>query len=123
MIINLGLPMSILTPIALLSTLPVLFWLNQQQSKLAFYLALAGFALFVAALAITLLVNVPIDNQIRQWTVQSLPPGWETIRDRWEFYHALRTFVSMAGIGFIIGADLIPGKKEPDAAGNTGQGQ
>lgn len=107
MIGNLGLPMSILIPIALLSTLPVLFWLYRQKSMVAFYLMLSGLALFVVALAITLLVNVPIDNQIRQWTVQSLPSGWDTIRDRWEFYHALRTLVSVVGLGFVIGADLI----------------
>jgi hypothetical protein len=106
MISNLGLPMSILMPIALLSTLPVLFWLYRQKSMLAFSLTLFGFALFVVALAITLLVNVPIDNLIRQWTIQSLPSDWETIRDRWEFYHVLRTFVSVVGLGFIIGADL-----------------
>lgn len=112
MISNLGLPMSILMPIALLSTLPVLFWLYRQNSMPAFYLTLCGFALFVVALGITLLVNVPIDNQIRQWTVQSLPSEWEIIRDRWEFYHALRTLASVAGLGFIAGADLLRGKNE-----------
>lgn len=111
MIDNLGVPMSILIPIALLSTLPVLFWLYQQRSMPAFYLTLTGFVLFLVALAITLIVNVPIDNQIRQWTVQSLPSDWETIRDRWELYHALRTLASAAGFGFVLGADLIPGKQ------------
>lgn len=112
MINNLGLPMSILMPIALLSTLPVLYWLYQQKSMLAFYLTLSGFVLFIVALLITLLVNVPIDNQIRQWTVQSLPSEWETIRNRWDLFHALRTLVSVVGLGFVIGADLIRGKYE-----------
>lgn len=112
MINNLGLPMSILMPIALLSTLPVLYWLYQQKSMLAFYLTLSGFVLFIVALLITLLVNVPIDNQIRQWTVQSLPSEWETIRNRWDLFHALRTLVSVVGLGFVVGADLIRGKYE-----------
>ncbi|NLG71535.1 MAG: DUF1772 domain-containing protein [Chloroflexi bacterium] len=112
MIRNLGLPMSILLPAALLSTLPVLFWLYQQKSMLAFSLTLCGFMLFVIALLITLLVNVPIDNQITQWTVQSLPAGWETIRDRWEFFHTLRTLASAAGLGFVIGAVLVRDKDE-----------
>src|SRR5690606_13713446 len=109
---NLGLPMSILMPVALLSTLPVLYWLYQQKSMLAFSLTLIGFALFVIALVTTLLVNVPIDNLIRQWTVQSLPSDWESIRDRWDFFHVLRTLLSAAGLGFIIGANLIRGKDE-----------
>lgn len=112
MISNLGVPMSILVPIALLSTLPVLFWLYRQKSMLTFYLTLFGFSLFVVALVITLAVNVPIDNQIRHWTVQSLPAGWESIRDRWELFHGLRTLASVVGLGFIVGANLIRGKKE-----------
>jgi hypothetical protein len=110
MIGNLALPMSILMPVAFLSTLPVLFWLYRQKSMLAFYLTLGGLALFVVALAITLMVNVPIDNQIKQWTVQTLPPDWETIRDRWEFYHTFRTFISLSGLALIVGAALIPRK-------------
>jgi len=110
MIGNLALPMSILMPIALLSTFPALFLLYQQKSMLAFYLTLGGLVLFVVAVAITLVVNVPIDNQIKQWTVQTLPPNWEAIRDRWEFYHAVRTFVSLGGLALIVGAALIPRK-------------
>jgi uncharacterized membrane protein len=110
MIENLALPMSILMPITFLSTLPVLFWLYRQKSMLAFYLTLGGLALFVVATAITLIVNVPIDNQIKQWTVQTLPSDWEAIRDRWEFYHTLRTFVSLGSLALIVGAALLPRK-------------
>src|SRR5262245_40191630 len=67
MIGNLGLPMSILMPLTILSTILVLFLLYQQKSIPAFYLTLGGLALFIVALAMTLLVNVPIDNQIQQW--------------------------------------------------------
>ena len=68
--------------------------------------------LTVAPWQALLLVNVPIDNQITQWTVQSLPAGWETIRDRWEFFHTLRTLASAAGLGFVIGAVLVRDKDE-----------
>jgi uncharacterized membrane protein len=110
MIGNLALPMSILMPITFLSTLPVLFLLYRQKSMPAFYLTLCGLALFVVATAITLMVNVPIDNQIKQWTVQTLPSDWQTIRDRWEFYHTLRTFVSLGSLALIVGAALLPRK-------------
>jgi uncharacterized membrane protein len=111
MIGNLAVPMSILMPLALLSTLPVLFLLYRQKSMPAFYLTLGGLALFVVALAITLLVNVPIDDQLMQWTAQTLPSDWEAVRDRWEFYHVLRTFVSLGGLALVVGAALIT--KEP----------
>lgn len=106
MIGNLALPMSILMPAALLSILPVLFVLFRRRNIAAFFLAVAGLLLFVLALVITLKVNVPIDNQIRQWTVTTLPSDWQAIRDRWEFYHGLRTFASLAGLACVFGSVL-----------------
>jgi hypothetical protein len=55
--------------------------------------------LLVVALVITLSVNVPIDYAIDRWTVETLPADWMSIRNRWEVFHAARTFVSMAGFG------------------------
>jgi uncharacterized membrane protein len=106
MIANLALPMSILMPAALLSMLPVLFVLFRRRNMAAFFLAVAGLLLFVLALVITLAVNVPIDNQIRQWTVTTLPSDWQAIRDRWEFYHGLRTFASLAGFACTLASAL-----------------
>jgi hypothetical protein len=67
--------MAILMPAAILATLPVLFLLYRRRSA-ALYPTLAGFALFVIALAVTLIVEVPIGNQIEAWTVASLPAKW-----------------------------------------------
>jgi hypothetical protein len=39
--------------------------------------------------------TVPIDRQILTWTVETLPPDASAIRDRWEFYHGLRTLISL----------------------------
>jgi len=107
MIANLALSMAILVPIALLSTLPVLYFLYRQKSMKAFYLTLIGLLFFIIALLVTLLVNVPIDNQIKQWTVSTLPSDWEVIRDRWQLYHTIRTFVSLIGLGFVLSGALI----------------
>lgn len=105
MISNLALPMAILMPVALLSSLAVLYVLFWKRST-AFYLTLIGFLLMIVALLITLLVNVPIDNQINEWTVTTLPAGWQDIRDRWEFYHTLRTFISLVSLGFVLAGAL-----------------
>src|SRR4051812_4605456 len=32
--------------------------------------------MFLLALLVTLVVNVPIDNEIRQWTIATLPSDW-----------------------------------------------
>jgi uncharacterized membrane protein len=104
MIRNLGMVMAILMPAGMLATLGVLYLTYRRHSK-AFYLTLAGFLLSVVALSITLIVEVPIDNLIEQWTVNSLPENWRELRDRWEFFHAIRTWISVVGIGlFLAGA-------------------
>jgi hypothetical protein len=74
-------------------------------AELAFIFAfLAGAALLVVALVITLSVNVPIDDAINRWTVDTLPSDWTSIRNRWEAYHAARTLISLAGFGFVLAA-------------------
>jgi uncharacterized membrane protein len=107
MIRNLAWPMRILVPAAILSALPVLFLSFRRGPAVAFYLEAAGLLLFVAALLITLRVNVPIDNQIKQWTLATLPSNWEGTRDRWELYHSLRTFASLGGLGCALASALL----------------
>ena len=98
MIQNLGVPMAILLPLALLSALVTLLlvWLGGRMA--AFWWLLAGFLLMVAALAVTLLVEVPIDNRIEGWTAATLPGDWRSIQARWELFHTIRTFLSIAAV-------------------------
>ncbi|WP_043097016.1 anthrone oxygenase family protein [Kallotenue papyrolyticum] len=105
MIANLGPVMAILMPLALLSTIPVL-WLQARWRSRILYATLAGLALFVVALLITLIVEVPIDNQIRAWTVATLPADWQALRDRWEVFHELRSWASVVGLALIVGGAL-----------------
>ena len=105
MIGNLGTIMTILVPAALLTTLPVLYLLYRRRSP-AFYTTLGGFAFFVVALLITLFVEVPLDMEFETWTVATLPANWEQLRDRWEWYHVIRSWVSVAGLALLLAAAL-----------------
>jgi Domain of unknown function (DUF1772) len=67
---------------------------------------LVGVGLLVAALVMTLTVNVPIDRAIDRWTVDTLPPDWATSRDRWQTYHTSRTLASLVGFGCALAASL-----------------
>jgi uncharacterized membrane protein len=98
MIQNLGVPMAILLPLALLSALLTLALLWPGGRTAAFWWLLAGLLLMVAALVITLAVEVPIDNQIKTWTVATLPGDWRSIQARWELFHTIRTFLSIAAV-------------------------
>ena len=98
MIRNLGVPMAILLPLALLCALVTLALLWRAGRTAAFWWLLAGFLLMVAALVITLAVEVPIDNQIETWTATTLPADWRSIQTRWELFHTIRTFLSIAAV-------------------------
>lgn len=98
MIHNLGGPMAILLPLALLSALITLALLWRGGRAAAFWWLAAGFLLMVAALVITLVVEVPIDNQIKAWTAATLPSDWRSTQARWELFHTIRTFLSIAAV-------------------------
>ena len=98
MIRNLGGPMAILLPLALLSALVTLALLRPHRHAAAFWWLAAGFLLMAAALVITLAVEVPIDNQIQDWTAATLPADWRSIQSRWELWHTIRTFTSIAAV-------------------------
>src|SRR5215475_6361116 len=73
---NLAVPMSILMPLSLISALILLALLPKRS--MAFVLGVTGFVLMGCALVVTLAVEVPIDNQIKEWAVTTLPANWET---------------------------------------------
>ena len=98
MIRNLGVPMAILLPLALLSALITLALLWRGGRGAPFWWLLAGFLLMVAALVITLAVEVPIDNKIEVWTAATLPGDWRSIQSRWEAFHTIRSFLSIAAV-------------------------
>jgi len=107
MIQNSAWPMRTLDPAAMLSTLPVLYCLLRRRTAGAFYLTLAGLVFSLVALSITLLVNVPINHQMMQWTPATLPSNWQTLRSDWQFFHAIRTLASLAGLGCVLASTLL----------------
>ena len=105
-LVNLGGPMALLLPAAVVSALPVLTDSYRRRRGVSFGLALAGLGLLLVALGITLTVNVPIDGNIAGWTVATLPSDWMRVRDRWEMYHGARTAASVTGFGCALAASL-----------------
>jgi hypothetical protein len=97
---NLAVPMRIIMPSCILFMF-LEIWFHPRKKSPPFYFSLLSLVLIIAALVITLGVEVPIDNQIKEWTAETAPIDWEAIRDRWEFFHGLRTFVSLCAFGFL----------------------
>ena len=121
MIHNLAVPMAILMPVALLSALTALALLWPARSAPAWRWLLAGCLLMVAALAVTLLVEVPFDNQIKTWTVQTLPADWRSIQSRWELFHTIRTMLSIAAVAAVAISALTPHPRRAAAAADQSE--
>jgi len=98
-IANVAVPMRFIMPSGVLLILLSLFLYERKKSK-AFYFGILSFVLIILVLLITLLVLVPIDNNIKEWTASSIPQNWEVTRDKWKLFHAVRTFASLISFAF-----------------------
>jgi hypothetical protein len=103
---NLGGVMGVLYPVALLSFVPVLVLDLVFGCRAAFVLAFLAFALFVLALVVTMVVEVPIVKRIRGWSVDAMPPDWQSLRDRWVSFHLLRVVPGIVGVALAVGGAL-----------------
>ena len=86
-------------------------WLYPEKKSPGFFLNVAACLLIIVALLITLLVEVPVDNQIKTWTAETVPPDWQATRERWQYFHTARTFASLASFGSLAIAIIFPKSK------------
>ena len=89
--------MTILMPASFLSMVSVLL-MSYSDHPAAFYLTLTAFALLIIALLVTVLVEVPIVQQIVTWTPSTLPDNWQQLRDRWGKFHIIRIIAGVSGL-------------------------
>jgi len=104
-IANVANPMRFIMPGCIL-LLIVYSWMSYGTGRMRFYFIAASLALMLVSLLITLLVEVPIDNEIKTWTATTIPGNWTDIRERWAGFHTLRTLTSLGsfacfGIGIL----------------------
>lgn len=99
--LNLGPLMTVLMPIALLSAVPTLV-LSFGTRPATFAFTIAGLALYVLALLVTLIIEVPIANRIKSWTEPTLPTDWQRQRDRWASVHIIRVASGIGGLGLLV---------------------
>jgi uncharacterized membrane protein len=103
---NLGRVMQGLFPIALLSFVPVLVLDVVFGCRASLILGIVAFALFVLALVVTMVIEVPIVKRIRGWTLDTMPADWQAVRDRWVSYHLLRVIPGIAGVALLVAGAL-----------------
>ncbi|SDD69193.1 DUF1772 domain-containing protein [Niabella drilacis] len=90
---NVATPMRILMPATLL--LQLLLCISFWKQRPVFYFFAVSFIFMIISLLITLIVEVPIDNQIRTWTAATIPDSWTALRATWKQFHCFRTLTSI----------------------------
>ena|ERR1700744_1229028 len=98
---NMAPMMTVLMPAALLAMIPVLIGSYGVHPRV-FSLYAAAFILFIVALAVTVLVEVPIVKEISTWTVATLPANWQQVRDRWVRFHVIRVVGGLASLVLLL---------------------
>src|SRR4051812_120758 len=86
MIDNLATVMAVLMIAAVLVGVAAVALLFRVGSTTAGWLAALALLMMIGVLVITLAIEVPIDNQIKNWTTPTLPADWQEIRARWSAF-------------------------------------
>lgn len=75
----------------------------------------AALILMVITLIITVGIEVPIDNQIKTWTPETLPSHWTELRSTWDRFHTLRTITSILSfVSLSVGVILNTGHRHTE---------
>ena len=104
-IANVAIPMRIIMPATLLFLLWSM-WNAYKINRPVFYLYTISFVLMLVTLLITVGVEVPVDNRIKTWTVNTIPDNWYSLRQTWAGFHTARTFTSIGSFTFYIAGML-----------------
>ena len=71
------------------------------------WLVLGAFVLLVLVFVTSLAINVPINGDQADWSVQAPPADWADIRDRWQLAHVVRTVCAVLAFTLLTAAALI----------------
>jgi hypothetical protein len=89
--------LSVVTAVALVVLL-------RRPRDAAFWLSAVAAACLVTAFVVTIVVQLPINTAIEDWSIRHPPADWRHQRDRWEDWHTLRAWASVAALGCLIAA-------------------
>ena len=100
--------MPILGLITILLTLTSAF-LQKKEKTIFITLLIATVFLIISGLT-TKFGNQPINSIVIAWDMNSPPPNWEELREKWWTFHKIRTAAGFAGLCLIIWTQMKKGK-------------
>lgn len=95
-----------------------LLMLNRSSRTVRSVYALIALACNLAQTSITMRRTVPIDREIKEWSLETLPKWWPDLRNRWARNHRQRTLFALAGLSFQILA-VVPARPARSEARNA----
>ncbi|RUR79606.1 hypothetical protein PCC6912_31420 [Chlorogloeopsis fritschii PCC 6912] len=81
---------------ALLAAIVLTFLVRKRRTAFRFTL-LGTICLVIAFPVIFFAFTEPVNAQVRQWTVDTIPADWMRWRDQWEYSHAARFVFQLIG--------------------------
>jgi membrane associated rhomboid family serine protease len=86
-----------LTEIGAIAAVLVLAVLVRQRTRSLWLTLIAAVCLLVAFGVVWLVFTSVVNAETARWTAATIPPDWARWRTRWEFSHALRFALHLAG--------------------------
>lgn len=76
---------------------PLLSFLVRKQRP-ALWWTLAGTVCFASAFIVFLAFTEPMNREILQWSIKSVPADWTRVRNQWEYSHVARFILQLIGL-------------------------
>ena len=93
-------------PLPTIVTLSVLFTATSafvcRRERRNLYLLIAAAGCMIAVALITAFGNVPINNQIKTWSISSPPSAWIDLSAEWWRFQSARTVAAICGLSLLI---------------------
>ena len=103
----LGAAMPVWYAFSLLLTLAVTIFAHAAGTR-AWWLALVSTSLFALIIVYTLLLPVPINNQIARLDPHAPPANWRELRSRWDRLHAIRVGFLVVAFVLLVASSVSP---------------
>jgi hypothetical protein len=91
---------------SLVFTILQLFTIDR-AALLSWWLCCATAILLGVIIVLTILLPVPINNQIAGWNLDRLPADWLSMRRRWDLYHRIRVLLLLVALALLILSALL----------------
>jgi hypothetical protein len=72
-----------------------------KSDKPVFTTLLIAALFFIACILISRFGNQPINKMIMTWSPGSLPTNWSYLRDKWWFFHIMRTVAELIALSLV----------------------